>query len=192
MDAVHPTAARPVQAMTTKKRAGFWLVLVAAACLVAYFAPSQEPGVVAQAPTAAKKNAPVAPPAPAGLAQSSQRASSAVLKIRPRDGDDEISGSFAAEQWTAPVKLAAAKAQPVVVVPEPPPQAPVLPFRFLGRYIEDGQTVVFLQNNEQNFAAKVGEVLQQTYQVQAITATAMTFVYLPLNQTQNLDIGALP
>lgn len=178
--------------MTTKKGAFFWLVLATAVFLLVYFAPPTDPGVVTLPDTAAAKSTAVQAKALPGVSDSSKRSNSSVIKIQSRDGDAEISDSFAAEQWTAPVKVAVVKVQPVVVVPEPPPQAPALPFRFLGRYIEDGQTVVFLQHNEQNFAAKIGEVLQQTYKVQAITASAMTFVYLPLNQTQNLDIGALP
>ena len=176
--------------MNIGERAFFWMALATAALMVLYLVPPVNQEVVAPAKTAAAKNR--AALTSAKPTESAKQSVTTVLKILPRNHDEDAPGSFMSERWTVPVKVAVVKAQPVVVLPEPPPQAPALPFRFLGRYVEDGQTVVFLQHNELNFAVRVGDVLQQDYKVQAVTASAITFVYLPLNQSQNLEIGALP
>ncbi len=178
--------------MSIGKRAFFWMALAAAALLVIYLAPPVDQKVVAPAKAVGPRVGVTSATASARPTESAKPSATTVLKLLPRSNDEDAPGSFMSEQWTVPVKVVVVKAAPHVVLPEPPPQAPALPFRFLGRYVEDGQTVVFLQHNDQNFAARVGDVLQQDYKVQAVTASAMTFVYLPLNQSQNLEIGALP
>lgn len=75
-------------------------------------------------------------------------------------------------------------------IPLPPPQAPPLPFRFLGRYEDAGQSVVFLQYNDQSLVVRLGDTLGEQYKVEQITATSLELRYLPLNQIQNLDMGA--
>jgi hypothetical protein len=75
-----------------------------------------------------------------------------------------------------------------------PPQAPALPFRYLGRLDEgDGSVVVFLGEGTQPrpHMLRVGERLRD-YQLQAITAQGLSFVYLPLNQQQQLLFGSTP
>ena len=178
--------------MRIGKRTYFWMALATAALLVVYLAPPVDQQVVAPAKAAGPRVGVTSAIAFAKPTESAKPLATTVLKLLPRSNDEDAPGSFMAEQWAVPVKVAVVKAPPAVVVPEPPPQAPALPFRFLGRYVEDGKTVVFLQHNDQNFAARVGDVLQQDYKVQAVTASAMTFIYLPLNQSQNLEIGALP
>lgn len=192
MDTVHPTAGSGIQVMSISKRSFFWMALATAALLVVYLAPPVDQKVVAPAKAAGPRVGVTSAIAAAKPAESAKPSATIVLKLLPRSNDEDAPGSFMAEQWTVPVKVAVVKAQPAVVLPAPPPQAPALPFRFLGRYVEDGKTVVFLQHNDQNFAARVGDVLQQDYKVQAVTASAMTFIYLPLNQSLNLEIGALP
>lgn len=191
MDFTDHVAINGAQTLMTKNRTYGWIALVVAATALAYWAPSLESDLVS--PTAAVQKRNTSSPASADAAGvSGAGQNTTLLKIKSRSEVQDISNSFAAQQWTPPVKAVAVRARNVASQPDASPQAPALPFRFLGRYIEDGQTIVFLAFNEQNLAVKVGDTLQQTYKVQAVTTSAMTLVYLPLNQTQILDIGPLP
>ncbi|MGB4066200.1 MAG: hypothetical protein WBK19_20425 [Azonexus sp.] len=87
-------------------------------------------------------------------------------------------------------------ATPPVVAPEfvpapppPPPQAPPLPFRVLGRYVDQRGMFVLLINEQRGFTARLGDVIDDLYEVKAIEGPTMTLIYLPLRQTQTLDIG---
>lgn len=87
-------------------------------------------------------------------------------------------------------------ATPPVVVPEfvpapppPAPQAPPLPFRVLGRYVDQRGMFVLLANEQRGFTARLGDVIDSQYEVKAIEGPTMTLIYLPLRQTQVLDIG---
>ncbi|MGV3499142.1 MAG: hypothetical protein ACO1OR_09985 [Hydrogenophaga sp.] len=72
-----------------------------------------------------------------------------------------------------------------------PPQAPALPFRYLGRLDEgDGVPAVFLAEGAlaRPHVVRAGDRVRD-YQVLAITEQGMTFVYLPLQQKQQLLFG---
>jgi hypothetical protein len=71
----------------------------------------------------------------------------------------------------------------------PPPQAPSLPFSYVGKMVEDGAQTIFLSRQDQNYVVKVGDTLDRTYRIARIDATTMTFIYLPLGQRQLLQIG---
>jgi hypothetical protein len=75
-------------------------------------------------------------------------------------------------------------------VKPPPPAPPPLPFKYLGKLIEDGGTQVFLEQGGRGLTAKTGEVIGGIYRVGEITATQMTLVYLPLDMEQQLAIGS--
>jgi hypothetical protein len=74
--------------------------------------------------------------------------------------------------------------------PPPPPKAPPLPFQYLGKLSEDGETRVFLNHQGKHIIAKVGDVINGTYTVEAIAGGRMTLIYQPLNETQVLAIGS--
>ena len=74
-----------------------------------------------------------------------------------------------------------------VAVPETP-QVPPLPFLYLGRYVAEGVQVVFVSFNDRGHALRVGDVVDGQYRVKAINESQMVLIYLPLNQTQVLDI----
>ena len=67
---------------------------------------------------------------------------------------------------------------------------PVLPFVVLGRYIEAGQEVIFLQHNNQNLVVRVGNTLLEQYKVESLQGSTLNFRYLPLNLAQSLEIGS--
>lgn len=115
-----------------------------------------------------------------------------VLNIRPRTTsteDDAMEGRlFTSSQW-----VPSSKQVPVSTVtdlsPPPPPQAPPLPFHFLGRYEDAGQSVVFLQYNDQSLVVRQGDTLGEQYKVEKLDETTLSLRYLPLNQLQSLEVG---
>jgi hypothetical protein len=160
--------------------------------LAAWFAPAPaSDGVeLAERTRTAAARAPAAPaPAPAPLRAATPR-NAEVLRIRPREGADaagEADTIFGATRWTPPP--AAVVAAPVAVAPPPPPQAPPLPFRVLGRLVDDGEVAVFLQYNDQNLVVRVGDTVAQNYKVESLQGGTLTLLYTPLNQKQTLDVG---
>jgi len=79
---------------------------------------------------------------------------------------------------------AAAPAAPVV---------PPLPFKYLGKVIEDGKLPVFLARGDDSFSLEAGrkQKLDEQYRVDKVTESAVTFTYLPMNARQTLDIPAV-
>jgi hypothetical protein len=92
----------------------------------------------------------------------------------------EAGNLFAVRSWQPPPPPAPKAA---------PPQAPALPFRYLGKVQDDGQIMVFLGQGAQTHLAKKGDTLS-AYKVEDITQAGMTFVYLPLNEKQKLIFGS--
>jgi hypothetical protein len=174
------------------------LAIALAATLVAAFrAPAQDDDAVALSPRArAMKVNPssVAPRLePTTRTERSHAADDLdVLEIRSRDMNDnaetESAGVFAATQWTpaSAVVKASVSAEPE---PAPPPQAPPLPFRVMGRYVDGGAVVVFLQHNDRNLAVRAGDTIDDQYKVESLDGGTLTLLYTPLNQKQTLEIG---
>jgi len=92
-----------------------------------------------------------------------------------------------------PIDLLAARSW---YIPPPPPspvapKAPPLPFKVLGRIIDDADPVVFLGNQDRNLVAREGTKLDNNYLVERIENKQMVFVYLPLKERQTLSLGAV-
>ena len=78
--------------------------------------------------------------------------------------------------------------------PEKPasaPTAPPLPFRYVGKAIEDGKLAVFLQRGEDSYSVSKGQKLDNEYRVDRVSETKVVFTYLPLKTKQVLDIPAV-
>jgi hypothetical protein len=88
---------------------------------------------------------------------------------------------FSPESWQA-------SAPKISAPPPPPPSAPPMPYKFVGRLLQEGRLTVFLSKGDSVFPAKEGETLDGTYRVDAIRATQIDLVYLPLGQTQSVSI----
>ena len=67
------------------------------------------------------------------------------------------------------------------------PEAPALPFRYLGKLIEDGKLSVFLANGEESVTAKQGERIAD-WRVDKVTESEVQFTYLPLKTKQSLPL----
>lgn len=101
----------------------------------------------------------------------------------------DLAAAFDVPKW-----LPQSAPQPIVAPLPPreelPLQLPALPFTVLGQYLEDEQLVVFLQHEGRSLIARAGDTLAEAYKVESTDKGMMVFRYLPLNQTQTLELGA--
>jgi hypothetical protein len=174
-------------------------VALLATLAAAWFAPADDAaGVAGSEAVAAGARRGASAPAVAGAGKSSARSAAApfvdVLRIRARavEGDDEAPDAllFSSTQWSPPAPVtAAAPAASAAAPAAAAPQAPPLPFRVLGSYAQAGQTVVFLQQNDQNHVVRAGDTIADTYRVESLDGATMKLRYLPLDQVQTLDLG---
>ncbi len=90
--------------------------------------------------------------------------------------------AFASRNWQPP---------PPRIVPQTvaEPKAPPLPFRYLGKVMEEGAVVAFIAQDARTYLAHKGDVLLD-YRIEDVTPAQMTLVYLPLNEKQTLIFGS--
>ena len=67
------------------------------------------------------------------------------------------------------------------------PEAPALPFRYVGKIIEDGKLSVFLAKGEEAVTAVAGQTIGE-YRVDKVTESEVQFTYLPLKTKQSLPL----
>jgi hypothetical protein len=103
------------------------------------------------------------------------------------EGDPFGPRSFRPAPPKAKVLSAAALAAQSAALP--PPQAPPLPFAYIGRLSEDRDTTVFLALGDRNLVVKPGDTIDNTYKLEEISDSAVVLTYLPLGQRQALPIG---
>jgi hypothetical protein len=112
--------------------------------------------------------------------------------LGPREYAEPDGSAFKSESWKPPAPPPAAQRSPAqqATPPAPPaPSAPPLPFAYLGRIEEDGETRVFLSQQDRNYVAQAGDVLEGAYRLEEIKPGEVVFTYLPLNTKQSLPIG---
>ena len=68
------------------------------------------------------------------------------------------------------------------------PTAPLLPFNYIGRYIDAGVTYVFLEQGNQLHAVKAGDIIDDLYRIEHIDKD-IHILYLPQKMRQTLAIG---
>lgn len=134
-------------------------------------APSHSPSqaraaTVIRAPIATDK---VSPKPPAEIF--------AQARFEAADGD-----AFAPRSWQPPPPKP-------VVQKMPEPKAPPLPFRYLGKVMENGIVTAFIAQDARTYLAHTGDTVLD-YRVEEITPTQMTLVFLPLNEKQTLSFGS--
>lgn len=71
------------------------------------------------------------------------------------------------------------------------PVAPPLPFRYLGKIIDGDKTAVFLARGDEHYSVETGQKIDNLYQVENVTDTAVTLTYLPLGTRQVVPVPAL-
>ena len=110
---------------------------------------------------------------------------------RPEQASRDL---FPTQQWTRPQTLATVTEQPVVPVPVvvAAPTAPALPFEFIGRMGDRDDLQIFLQSGEKLYVVRQGDVIEDTYRLDRVSASELSLVYLPLHQSQTLSVGSAP
>jgi hypothetical protein len=94
---------------------------------------------------------------------------------------------FSSRSWEESVQREARRAVPAGQ--PPPPSAPPLPFRYLGRLVDGDRTVVFLTSEDRNYIVRAGDTLESTYAVEAIEDDRVVLTYLPLRARQSLQFA---
>jgi len=164
----------------------------AATLLAAWFAPDDEGMLVSPAAAAPRPAYEAIAAAKAAGAQAP--AIPAELQIQRRVADEDLGNLFTSQGWQdpSPLKPAAARApgQPAGNgAGSAAGGAPALPFLFVGRFIDDGKSAYFLQMEDRNIVARVGEKIGDSYQLDGAVNGTLTFTYLPLNLKQTLAVG---
>ena len=106
------------------------------------------------------------------------------LQRAQRDEADQVQDIFKAKSWFVPPP-------PAKPEPPPPPAPPPLPFKYMGKLVEEGKLTVFISNQERNYAVKTGDTIDGSYRVDSVEAQRVQFTYLPLNMQQTLAIGGV-
>lgn len=176
--------------MNTRKGLG-WLLFLGVAGVIAW-APGhwfQEPEEATALPVRPTNAAQSGSPAQgvAGKAPAAHSRAAAAKSVQPQ------ADLFAAHSWKRAPVLASVAA-PVASAPLPvaAPSAPPLPFQFIGKLDDRNDVQVFLQNGEKLYVVRSGDVIDDTYRIEGISATEMNLVYLPLHLSQTLSVGSAP
>jgi hypothetical protein len=147
-------------------------VVVAAALLVSFLAGREKPAETVMAAHAAVVAKPYANEEEHELSLDKLR------RALPEPGKVD---PFAPRSFTPP--------QPRLAdAPPARPSAPPLPFTYLGKVIDNGQTSVFVARGDENYSLEAGQTIAGSYRVDKITDTAVTFTYLPMKTRQTLAI----
>jgi hypothetical protein len=118
-------------------------------------------------------------------AASSPRAR--LIALRAPLSVESANNPFAASSWLPPPP-------PVVVpvvaeAPPPAPTAPPVPFTYLGELdVKAAKPQVFLSSGDRLLIVSPGEVVDNQYRVESVSASDVVLTYLPLNQTQVITI----
>jgi len=154
------------------------LGIALAATFAAAFIDWPAPGETSAAPQARAAATASAPPA-ATVAAVTTAAETEPPPLRERF-ETQAADAFAPKSWQPP--------------PPPPPKpeapkAPPLPFKYLGKVMQEGEVMAFLGHGARTHLARAGDVLAD-YRIEDITPAEMTLVYLPLNEKQRLTFGS--
>ena len=178
------------------------VALVGAAALVLF--GDRQPGsdvseAVERKPAAAHED-PAVVPAKARKPGKAGDKDVTILALRPRaelvgeageavfDGGEAV---FLSQNWNPPPPKASL--QPSGPPPPPPaPTAPAMPFTYIGKAVGGGVWEVFLSRGaDKTYVVREHTIIDGSYRVEKISPPSMTMTYLPLNQVQQINIGAL-
>jgi hypothetical protein len=134
-------------------------------------------------------NANITRPSPASVSSAARRPQSGEGELPAAlDADAEIrpaEDAFAPRSWYVPPP----QEKPL---PPPAPTPPPLPFAYLGKMVEEGQTILFLIHGDRTLAARVGDIIDDLYRIDAIEEGGIRFTYLPLDRRQTLPMENAP
>src|SRR5947208_16385406 len=91
---------------------------------------------------------------------------------------------FSAQAWLPRRKPAVVSEPPVAVVPP-------LPYRSAGQFHRDSGMEVYVARGEEIYPVKAGDTLDGQYKVDSVSATEVSFIYLPSGARQTVQFSAL-
>ena len=156
--------------MTPSRR---WTILGAillATLLAAYFVDDEAPAETEA--TVTKRHARVTA-APVTVEQAREE-----TPVSSSEEDRPYIDPFRAKRWFVPPP-------PIVSKPVAPP----LPFRYVGQLVEAGERKIFVESGGRQLIFKAGDVLDGRYQVLEADASRVVFLYLPMNERQEMPVG---
>lgn len=178
--------------LTTNKRWLLWLPLLGVALWLGLFADKTPNDLVAPSkslPVVVQKFSTPIATSPA-LDKTDVMPLDVLIDRSKLIGSDESKSAkwrnlFVSSSWTPP----AVPAKPLPPIVVQPPTAPLFPFQYVGKKLEDSVWEVYLSRGDQSFLVRVGGMLEGTYRIDSITPQRLTVTYLPLGQSQSLSIG---
>lgn len=103
------------------------------------------------------------------------------FNLQPRQANTSTPANlFGTPTIASPQKQIVTK--PIIIAPTAPP----VPYSFVGKMVENGQTKGFIQQGEVVLTVKHGDILNTQYQVMAIENDSIKVMYLPLNTPQSI------
>jgi len=85
------------------------------------------------------------------------------------------------------VKSVITKVKPIVES-----TAPMLPFKYVGKLVENEVTKLFLMEGEALHIVSQGDKIGTNYKVKQVNEQQISLLYLPFNTTQTMSIGRAP
>lgn len=145
----------------------------------------------------------VAPAAREGRAVSSEQAPVAPAPERPASAGSETlrldrlrpHAPLPDDTASPPPLFNVQSWQPPPPPPPPPappevPRAPPFPYAYLGGLSDDSGRTAFFNRADRVLAVRAGATVDGSFRVDHLDETSMTVTYVPLNQTQQLVLGA--
>ena len=114
-----------------------------------------------------------------------------LARLEKQQKDKKIMGDvFNATSWYVPPPPRYVKPPPPPSPPPiPVPTAPPLPFTYLGRYGDSASRIIILSKGDRVYTVTEGDIIENTYRVEKLTAGMVNLTYLPLNIEQSLRTG---
>lgn len=165
-----------------RRRSVLYLALAGVAAWSAWLAVN-EPASDADADLVGVAEPATREPLPAGLD------SAVVAATKPQEAASRLAlaraNLFPEQTWF----VAPPAPPPPPDVPPPPPQAPALPYSYMARWQEAGQTTYYLARGALPVSVRAGQVLDGAWRLESVTGGQLNFIYLPLDQTRSLRTG---
>ena len=177
--------------MTTRLGLARWTVLAAAGGASFYGAIQLATPDVAQNPGDLLVRDVSAQPGPAATAALAPPADAPAATPPVRDAIEVGNGAeaFGNKSWLPPPPPPPPAPAPAAPERPPKPTAPPLPFRFVGMLeAKNEPPTAFLSMGDALHVVKVGDVIDGTYRIEALSPAKVVVTYLPLKQQQTLGV----
>jgi hypothetical protein len=97
-----------------------------------------------------------------------------------------LTSAARAQDAYAPLNLSASQ----LAAPATSQVAPPLPFRYVGRLVQNGRSEALVMRGNMLYSIAEGDEIDGEYRVERITGATIRFLYLPGGVKQNLDLTA--